>query len=132
MQFLADGIYTNKPDVIIFGYEEVVNGKEIEHSFCINYEINQIKENIVSDIWPSCSCNKCFKRKLFDNIRFPKGMVYEDLYIIPQIVYNIILIPIINNVLYLHNRNNFNSITINVNSKRGFDCLLAILKNYEL
>ena len=29
-------------------------------------------------------------------------------------------------------RNNFNSITINVNSKRGFDCLLAILKNYEL
>lgn len=132
LQFLADEIYTNKPDVIIFGYAEVVNGKEIEHNFCINYKINQIKENIVSDIWPSYSCNKCFKRKLFAGETFPNGQVFEDLYIIPSIVYKAESISVIPDILYNYNKDNISSITSKTNSRKEYDFLLAVLKNYKL
>lgn len=35
-----------------------------------------------SDVY---ACNKIFSRQLFDELRFPQGRIYEDMYLIPQL-----------------------------------------------
>ncbi|MEG9530312.1 glycosyltransferase family 2 protein [Mannheimia indoligenes] len=35
-----------------------------------------------SDVY---ACNKIFSRKLFNELRFPEGRIYEDMYLIPQL-----------------------------------------------
>lgn len=135
LQVLADDICLNKPDVIIFGYKEisstatnsVVMIESKEH-----IDAGLIKENLICDKWRNYVWNKCFRRKLFTGIEFPVGRIYEDLYIVPTVVYGAKTISILPDVLYNYNRENITSITSFTNSYKLHEFFIAILQNYKL
>lgn len=60
------------------------------------------KENLeILDINNS-ACNKIFRKKLFDTIKFPIGKWYEDLATIPQVIYESNSISHLNEPLYYY------------------------------
>lgn len=68
------------------------NGKEALHNLCC--EKNPTKYTIV--------CNKVYKRKLFENVRFPYGKCYEDEFITYLIFWNVQKMVDINQYLYYY------------------------------
>lgn len=135
LQVLADEIRLNKSDVIIFGYKEVTRTVTnsiimIESKEYIDAGI--VKENLICDKWRNYVWNKCFRRKLFTGIEFPVGRIYEDLYIVPTVVYGAKIISVLPDVLYNYNRENVSSVTSFTNSSKEYDFFIAVLQNYKL
>ena len=91
-----------------------------------------IKQNILADIWPSYPWNKCYKKYLFENIRFPVGKIFEDVLTIPELCLSGEKIVCIPDKLYYYNRQNVNSITAKINVKKLYDLFLGRLKNRQL
>ena len=121
LELLYKEIFKNKPDVIVFGYTEVSETIETDYPVEEINDIEKIKDKFISDEWRNFACNKCFSRRLFSNVMFPKGQAYEDLFTIPRVINNANRISIIKHVLYNYNQNNINSITKNTNSKKEYD-----------
>lgn len=97
-------------DIVICGLIEVY--KDYERSKVFAAESTEvIKQNILADIWPSYPWNKCYKKYLFENIRFPVGKIFEDLLTIPELCLSAEKIVCIPDKLYYYNRQNVNSIT---------------------
>ena len=71
--------------------------------------------------------NKIYKKKLFDNIRFPKGIVYEDVYVIPRILSVAHNVATTSKGLY-HYRQNDGGITANADGNEWRMFLEAHLK----
>lgn len=136
LNILAKEIKTNYSDVIIFGYTEVTSDTKIKirmaKEAAYKFNLDVVKENLICDKWRNYVWNKCFKRKLFVGETFPNGQVFEDLYIIPSIVYKAESISVIPDILYNYNKDNISSITSKTNSRKEYDFLLAVLKNYKL
>lgn len=72
-------------------------------------------------LWSSSLCNKLYKKKVFKDVRFPSGMLFEDNFIFHQLFgndkYNLCLI---NQVLYSY-RHNEDSITRKDFSSKRFN-----------
>lgn len=71
-------IASSNADIIICGIIEVFKNYENSRVFA-NATTEVIKQNILADTWPSFVWNKCYKKELFDNVRFPVGKAFEDL-----------------------------------------------------
>lgn len=56
-----------------------------------------VKSNKRTNVW-----DKIFKREIFSTLRFPKGAVYEDLYLLPDIVENVYHLYVSNKGSYLY------------------------------
>ena len=50
----------------------------------------------------SAVCNKLFRRRLFDTVRFPEGKIYEDVLTTHKIIYNAHRIVMLRDVLYYY------------------------------
>ena len=50
----------------------------------------------------SYACNKLFRRSLFDEVRFPKGIVFEDLHTLPRLIEHARLIVTTSQGLYYY------------------------------
>lgn len=97
-------------DIVICGFVEAYKDYEKNKVFAVE-STEVIKQNILADVWPSYVWNKCYKKDLFGDIRFPIGRVYEDLLTIPAVCLNAKRIECIPDKLYYYNRQNVNSIT---------------------
>lgn len=71
-------------------------------------------------------CNKIFKNTLFDNIRFPKGKLYEDLWIQPELLRKASVIATSSIVGYNYYANDC-AISANPSSENLKQCLSAEL-----
>lgn len=77
-------------DMVICGYISVFeNGTELYSSLpkkdIVLLEKEATIELIKGEIISSHAWNKLYKKKVFEKIRFPKGRVYEDIYIMPEV-----------------------------------------------
>ena len=91
-----------------------------------------IKQNILADTWPSFVCNKCYKKELFDNVRFPVGKAFEDLLTIPEVCLNANKIVCIPDKLYYYNRQNVSSITAKMSVEKIYNLFEGHSKSRKL
>lgn len=131
LEKLALKIADTDADIVICGFIEAYKDHEKNKVFAVE-SIEVIKQNILADIWPSYPWNKCYKKYLFENIRFPVGKIFEDLLIIPELCLSAKTIVCIPDKLYYYNRQNVNSITATKNVKKLYDLFLGRLKNRQL
>lgn len=118
-------------DIVICGFIDVF--LDSQKTVCFEAPSTEvIKQNILADIWPSYPWNKCYKKYLFENIRFPVGKIFEDLLTIPEVCLNAHKIVCIPEKLYYYNRQNLNSITSNLSTEKRYDVFKGRFKNRQL
>lgn len=84
----------------------------------IENNTNKIKELVMVDKISNLIWNKIYKKELWQNLRFPIGQCYEDLYIHPQLFLLVKKAAYINKAFYFNNRINENSTTSDNNDFR--------------
>lgn len=124
-------IKTNESEVIIFGVKNVKRARIREKIFR-SESTEKIKLNLLSGEWENWPCNKCFVRKLFSNKKFPEGMLFEDVFLVPEICLEAKKITVIEKAYYFYNRDNEGSTTNKMNSLKWFDFFLSLKKNRDL
>lgn len=118
-------------DIVICGFIEVYKACEKNKVFAAE-STELIKQNILADVWPSYVWNKCYKKDLFSNIKFPIGKIFEDILTIPEVCLYAQKIVCIPDKLYYYNRQNENSITANMSSEKMYNHFKGHLKNRNL
>ena len=97
-RILINAIIDNSADVVIFGFynyyskEKMVKMNLKENSITTYYGLDA-NLRLYTDF---SSCNKLYRKGVFDNIRFPEGKLYEDArttYRIAEIINSLIVIP---------------------------------------
>ncbi|MBQ8047415.1 MAG: glycosyltransferase family 2 protein [Prevotella sp.] len=78
----------------------------------------------------SYACNKIFKRKLFDGLRFPEGVVFEDVYTIPHLMKRAETIAVTPEGSYMYFQNQ-QGITHQASAKQWYMLLAHHLKMWE-
>lgn len=131
LEKIALKIADTDADILICGFIEIYKDCEKNKVFAAK-SIESIKQNILADVWPSYAWNKCYKKYLFENIRFPVGKIFEDLLTIPELCLSAKTIVCIPDKLYYYNRQNVNSSTATKNVKKLYDLFLGRLKNRQM
>lgn len=101
---------------------EVYTNLEVIYKYFLDYTID------INVVW-----NKLYKRDIFFkdiSVRFPKGKLHEDDYIVCKLYYYANKIVIINDVLYYYIRR-FDSITGNFSEKNILDTIDARIEYYN-
>lgn len=123
-------------DMVLCNYEYVDNAGEVvdrEHGDVFDRNTSHIIMN-EDEFWEHycrygslyyvIACNKIYKRKLFQKLRFPKGRVHEDEYVLHKIVSRCQKISCIKDKLYFYVQHN-NSIMAVKTGIRNIRCLDA-------
>ena len=86
----------NDTDLIVFDIEAITKKGKKSIVYGKNKDIKDIKEGILNEKILASSCNKIIKKTLFDNLKYPIHIKYEDLVTIPIVVMNA------KNIVYLN------------------------------
>lgn len=87
-------------DIVVCNSIEVYeNGNEKEIKSNLQMSNDEIKNYLIS---PPMACTRVYKRSLFDNHRFKKGILYEDLELTPRLVAKAKKIGFIDEGLYFY------------------------------
>ena len=122
-------------DLLLFDWIcEMPKGKYEKHKIDKTYCVNRdwFLKGILSDEIQSYVWNKFYKRNLWKKHRFPEGLTFEDLYIMPQVFFDANKIEYIEQWLYYYNRTNLNSITSNLNAKNKYGVFCALENRLKL
>lgn len=111
------------PDVIFFNHSEITDKGirpffhefEKENIYVDWSNMSQVYHLILMDKISNLIWDKMYKRKIWDNIRFPIGYCYEDLFIHPSLFRDVKKFLYVKEYLYINNRININSTTSPVN-----------------
>ena len=128
---VLNDVITENIDVVVFGLKQIFENKIDIVLPESSVESNEIKEKFISDEYKAWTCNKCYRRSLFLNVRFKVGVYYEDIYTLPRMIYNAKSIVIIKKALYCYNRMNASSITNDTTSLKMYDLVTARKKNSD-
>lgn len=82
---------------------------------------------LYSDYFRCYAWNKIYKKELFENVRYPDGKIYEDIYTTFRLFEKSKKIVFLKKSLY-HYRVRINSITRNINKEKLYDILDPIRK----
>lgn len=79
----VDGFLNHNADVVIFGFNNIfVDTNKVIKKHCRKSKViskeEALKGTLIDGYINSLAWNKAYKRELFDNIRYPEGMVFED------------------------------------------------------
>ncbi len=88
MEELTDAAGKFGADIVIFDWQAFFDdGRTLVNSQNLSNDMSmeEIRDGFLLDRCPNFMCNKLFKKSLFDNLTFPGGMIYEDLYINAEI-----------------------------------------------
>lgn len=131
LEKFASKITSTDADIVICGFIEVY-AEYIKEVSSKSENTDEIKKNILADVLHAYPWNKCYKKDLFQNIRFPVNKIFEDLLTIPEVCLNAHKIVCIHEKLYYYNRQNLNSITSNLSTEKRYDVFKGRLKNRQL
>lgn len=106
-------------DIVIFDHEEITDKgiKPFVQEFnkqnirFPDNDFNALIHLVLLDCISNLVWNKLYKRSVWENIRFPCGYYYEDLFILPQVFLKAKKIKYVPESLYINNRVNENSTT---------------------
>lgn len=79
----VDGFLNHSADVVIFGFNNIfVDTNKVIKKHCRKSRViskeEALKGTLIDGYINSLAWNKAYKRELFDNIKYPEGMVFED------------------------------------------------------
>lgn len=79
----VDGFLNHNADVVIFGFNNIfVDTNKVIEKHCKKSRViskeEALKGTLIDGYINSLAWNKAYKRELFDNIKYPEGMVFED------------------------------------------------------
>lgn len=79
----VDGFLNHSADVVIFGFNNIfVDTNKVIEKHCRKSRViskeEALKGTLIDGYINSLAWNKAYKRELFDNIKYPEGMVFED------------------------------------------------------
>lgn len=105
IELLFELIELTKSDIAECSFLKVTENEEIPHQFTeykkLSYKVfsadNALKNILYQNTLNHSAWGKLYKKTLFNNIRYPKGILYEDLAIIYQVfqkVENLVFTPI--------------------------------------
>lgn len=100
------------PFIHDFEREKIFLDKDNHDSFYRLILMNKIS-NLIWD--------KAYKKEIWDNVQFPAGYYYEDLFIHPKLFENVHKIEFLSEPLYFNNRINPNSTTSELNDFNSFN-----------
>ena len=83
---------------MLYVYE---NGRT-EVAIAGDFEIIDVKKNLAFIDMNNSACNKLFRKSLFDDLEFPVGKLYEDLFIVPLLIYKANLVARVAEPLYMY------------------------------
>lgn len=100
-------------DVVFFRYDEITaHGiQKAIMPFDDSLDVQTVREYVLVDRIANFLWNKMYQRELWEQIRFPIGFQYEDLFIHPSIFSKVRTFKFIPDILYHYNRMNDFSIT---------------------
>ena len=127
---LVQAALLHNADIAVCDMEYVYDTGERKYSSGGDFKIGTVKEQVELFNINNSACNKLFKRNIFENNRFIKGIWYEDLATIPKCCYEANQIVKVDEVLYFYYQRS-NSI-IHTENPKVFDIYLALeeLKRY--
>ena len=82
----------------------------------------------------SCSaCGKLYRKAVFGQVRFPKGMLFEDLYTIPRVTQNASRVVFSDDVTYCYFQRSGSIVHSGISTRHfaGFDMLDAFLEQFR-
>lgn len=125
---LVDVIESQNADIIEFGYKMVSDCKELS-STRFTTRVFESNNSILEEFFFGTQiidivCNKIYKKKLFDNVRFVEGKIHEDYMITPELLYNCNKFIIVDHVFYNYYQRS-DSITQKPFSEKNFDRIFA-------
>lgn len=124
----------NKSDIIIFNFIEDHGNKTVKRPLKIE-NCRDYKDFLVGILWdhiPSYPWNKFYKRYLWDNVKYPENMNFEDLAIMPEIFLKANNICYIDEYLYYYNCCNNNSITNRISSKNKYGMFISFYNRCKI
>ncbi len=107
-------------DLLVFGFYEV-------------HGTTRYRSPHVADLWQmtDSACNKLFARALFNDVRFDRGIWYEDLAIVPMLFARARRPVTVHALLYNYRRDRPDSIMNTVDLDRVYDLPFAALRCVE-
>lgn len=119
-------------DIVECGIKEIKYGSQVKNKIFTNFRktIYNNKEGVKAYyeqkiITPMCT--SIYKKELFEDLKFPLGMIYEDNYIKPLVVFKSKLIIVLSEKLYF-NRKRMSSITRSESKIENFQLILMCQK----
>ncbi len=120
-------------DVVIWGLNEIFSDKTKKRLFDDKVSLEQVKVKFLRDEWPCYVWNKCWKRELFNGVRFPSDVVFPvDCWTVCSLIVNATSVSFINKYLYNYSRGNPASDTNTMNSLKYYWFMRTLLRNAEL
>ena len=128
----------NESDIVICDYENVYEDKKVNQNIEKKISIIENLSNIealnrlyeANGVVYVVAWNKLYKRRLFEDLRYDKGRLHEDEFIIHKLLYISKTITYIPLKLYYYTQRN-DSITGNKNIKNEIDVLTALKERLE-
>ncbi len=121
---------SNNADLVVFHACTVRNGKMSGGYYC-GIPVGRVDTETALRYGRTVTWNKLYKRELFDNIRYPEGRAYEDIFITHRIIFAAKQIVILPDVLYYYCLNRKSSISHTKTIKNKQDGFLAALMRSE-
>lgn len=126
----------NRVDIVCFDVCEIKNGKQrkqIHHRFDSNrvFTSQDALEKILIDVIDNSPCNKLFKKRVWDNVRFPAGRRFEDVATIYKTFYNADKIGYIRDYYYYYLKHEGSAIAQSFDAQRRYECFLGYKERYE-
>jgi glycosyltransferase involved in cell wall biosynthesis len=132
--FLKEALDKNETKISCCSYQKYPNNYRLDN--CEKLELNQINfrdsnwciNNLLINQSFTSAWGKLFQKDLFVDLKFPKGLIFEDMYVIPELLINSGHISYIDLPLYYYNQDGFSITRSSYNSKKIIDFYNAINK----
>lgn len=131
---MYSAVLKTEADIILCGYHCIDENGQITTSCSPTDKggllrgIEKIKYNISTS--DNCVWNKLYKRSIFDNVRFPLGKTFEDIFIMHRLFDNANEVYLIPEKLYNY-RQRKTGITLRPFSNTNLDIVEAYLERYK-
>lgn len=106
---LYNNLISTNSDISVCSYltfKDKLPNFNVEGNIKIFDTIDALKDIISDGVITNFLWNKLFKREIFENISFPEGKIYEDLYVMPKLIDNASIICFDSKKLYAYYQRN--------------------------
>ena len=121
----------NNYDIVVCDTIEVDenNGNKVYKKSNLNYSNNDVKNYLIS---PPMACTRLYKRFIFDELKFEKGIFYEDLNLIPSLVLKTVNIGFVEEGLYYYLQRSGSIMKQQLFNDKLLDIFKVLKNNYDL
>lgn len=122
-----------KLDSIVFNIEAIDTKGNRSIVYGKNENITDLKEAVLSEKIIASSCNKIIKKDMFNKVRYPANIKYEDLAVIPAVISKCNNIKYVNKEYYKYNFNDSLIIRdkFNIENLNLLDAIEVVFNNID-